>query len=39
MEATNPNVSILEVYKEKRHEFTKKEKELRMTEENLARRR
>ena len=39
MDAVNPNVQILEVYKEKRREFLKKEKELRMLEENLTKRR
>ena len=32
-------MQILEVYKEKRKEFLKKEKELRMLEENLTKRR
>ena len=39
LDAVNPNVQILEVYKEKRKEFLKKEKELRALEENLAKRR
>ena len=39
MDEINPNVQILEVYKEKRREFLKKEKELRMLEENLTKRR
>ena len=35
MEQINPNVQILEVYKEKRREYLKKESELRILEENL----
>ena len=39
MAEINPNVQILEVYKEKRREYLKKEKELRALEENLQTRR
>ena len=39
MEQISPNVQILEVYKEKRREFLKKETELRTLEENLTKRR
>lgn len=39
LDAVNPNVQVLEVYKEKRREFLIKEKELRTLEENLAKRR
>ena len=39
LDEINPNVQILEVYKEKRREFLKKEKELRLLEENLTNRR
>ena len=39
MAEINPNVQILEVYKEKRREYLKKEKELRQLEENLQKRR
>ena len=38
MDEINPNVQILEVYKEKRREYLKKEKELRALEENLTKR-
>jgi len=39
LDEINPNVQILEVYAEKRKEYLKKEKELRVLEENLAKRR
>lgn len=39
MDEINPNVQILEVYKEKRREYLKKERELRHLEENLKKRR
>lgn len=39
MDGVNPNVQILEVYKEKRRECLKKEKELQMLNENAKKRR
>jgi len=38
LDAVNPNVQILEIYRDKRREYLKKEKELRALEENLTKR-